>query len=157
LVEQLIRNQQVSSSNLLVGSSSNPATAGFFRCAIVMAPRGGRILSPTLAPADCATVAINDLEQQTVACRGLPVRVGICIVQSSVQVCGGTIELIGFLIFRLLDRKPIEIDSIFLGWESVLLCHTNYRSWLNVWCAVSVPGTPLRRNRISRPQSPLTR
>jgi hypothetical protein len=32
LVEQLIRNQQVSSSNLLVGSSSNPATAGFFRC-----------------------------------------------------------------------------------------------------------------------------
>ena len=30
LVEQLIRNQQVSSSNLLVGSSSNPEKSGFF-------------------------------------------------------------------------------------------------------------------------------
>jgi hypothetical protein len=36
LVEQLIRNQQVSGSNPLVGSSSNPATAGFFRFVAVV-------------------------------------------------------------------------------------------------------------------------
>ena len=45
LVEQLIRNQQVSGSNPLVGSSLNPAIAGFFQLPQLVVESEGMAIS----------------------------------------------------------------------------------------------------------------
>src|ERR1700678_321123 len=99
LVEQLIRNQQVSGSSPLVGSSTNPEKSGVFRCAVAMTTRIGALVSPLVSPGD----QLGDSK---------PVRVGIVGAIATGLGIGPFVKLPGVSPSQLMvDGKPANLED----------------------------------------------